>query len=159
MGTVARWWYGADPVWALPFERDAKRKYGTLIRRDLFERTLLYRHAGLEIPGRSEPVPVAVRFEKTPCYETFGLRPEDYPRVFADHGFPSPHRMPDGSLCLYYPLDPVERRWIAADGLLALLNIAADHIFYETYWRRTGGKGRGRWLGDEAPHGIRRRVA
>lgn len=158
MGSLTAW-YGADPVWRLPFEREAKRYYGPAISRELHPATLLYRHAGLDVPGRTALVPVTVRFDAKPCYETYGLRPEDYPRVFADVGLLSPHRMPDRSLCLYYPGDPVERRWIASDGLLALLNLVSDHLFYETYWRHTGGHRRGRWLGAQAPHGYRGRAA
>ena len=149
------YWYGADPAWRLPFEREAKRYYGRSITVELHPETLLYRHRGLDIRGRREPVPVTIRFDAKPCYPTYGLRPQDYPHVFADAELPSPHRMPDHSLCLFYPGDPVERRWISADGLLSLLHLSGDHIFKETYWRRTGGRHRGIWLGEQAPHGYK----
>lgn len=155
MGNLTYWWYGADPVWRLPFQRDARRRDGKAITVELRHDSLLYMHSGLDVPGRSKAVPVTVRFDAKPRYDTYGLRAEDYPRVFADAGLESPHRMPDRSLCLFYPGDPVERRWIAGDGLLSLLDLAADHLFYETYWRHTGGPKRGVWLGDEAPHGFR----
>ena len=147
-------WYGARSSWTLPFRRDAKRYYGDVVRSELHAGYLLYRHEGLDIPGRPEPVPVTVRFDAQPRYETYGLRAEDYPRVYADPGLPSPHRMPDDSLCLFYPGDPPGRRWTADNGLLKLLSLTADHIFFETYWRDTGGHDRGIWLGLEAPHGY-----
>lgn len=154
MGSVSTRWYGADPAWTLPFQRDARRHYGPAVTVALRPNYLLYRHKGLDIPGRDEPVAVEVRFEARPLYDTYGLSPQDYPRVFADPGFASPHRMPDDSLCLFYPGDPPERRWTADDGLLALLNLAGDHLFFETYWRHTGGHQGGKWLAPEAPHGY-----
>jgi len=60
----------------------------------------------------------------------------------------SPHRYDDrGSLCMWYPDDPPERRWVFGDGLLALLNIIQAHLFKEAWWREYG-----EWLGEEAPH-------
>ena len=121
-------------------------------------RVLVYRHAGLDVPGRPRPEPVEVQFYEDPDYETYGLEPADYPRVVADPGAESKHRMPDDSLCLYYPRDPEARRWQHTDGLPALLEVIRDHLFFEDYWRATGGDGRGHgegiWLGDEAPHGF-----
>lgn len=99
-------------------------------------------------------MPVAISFYAQPFYDTYGLAPEDYPRVFADPGLASPHRMPDDSLCLFFPGDPLERRWTAKNGLLALINLAGDHLFFETYWRHTGGHRNGTWLSPEAPHGY-----
>lgn len=154
MGSLSTRWYGADPAWTLPFQRDARRHYGSAVTVALRHNYLLYRHEGLDVPGRDEPVPVEVRLEARPLYDTYGLSPQDYPRVFADHGLASPHRMPDDSLCLFYPGDPPERRWTADDGLLALLNLAGDHLFFETYWRHTGGHQGGKWLAPEAPHGY-----
>jgi hypothetical protein len=115
---------------------------------------LAYRHEGIWVPGRTHPIAVAVAFFESPPYDCYGLRAEDYPRVWADCGALSKHRMPtDDALCLYFPWSPPERRWTAADGLLALLDLARDHLYFEDYWRRTGGPHHGEWLGDEAPHG------
>lgn len=147
-------WYGADPVWTLPFQRDARRHYGDEIKVDLRRDQLIYRHRGLDVPGRDRAVPVTILFEARPLYDTYGLAAQDYPRVFADAGLESPHRMPDDSLCLFYPGDPPDRRWTAEDGLLALLNLTGDHLFFETYWRHTGGRRGGKWLAPEAPHGY-----
>lgn len=123
-------------------------------------RTLCYRHTGLEVPGRRDRVPVEVQFLEDPAYETYGLPAADYPRVVADPGLPSKHRMPDDALCLYYPRDPDDRRWQHTDGLASLFEIIRDHLQYENHWRSTGGfgdpsgNGQGTWLGDEAPHGF-----
>ncbi len=148
-------WYGITPSWRVPFQREAKRRYGNAITATLEEGILTYAHDGLEIRGRETPVPVVVRFEAQPKYNTYGLKPADYPRVYADRGAESPHRMPDRSLCLFYPGDPPDRRWTANLGLLAILDLAADHLYFETFWRHTGGARRGKWLGPEAPHGFR----
>jgi hypothetical protein len=47
---------------------------------------------------------VTIDFYATPPYACWGLPPEEYPRVFADPGASSPHRMPDDdALCLWFP--------------------------------------------------------
>ena len=43
------------------------------------------------------------------------------PKVFVDGPKESPHRYSDGSLCMWYPQDPPEQKWVFDDGLLALL--------------------------------------
>lgn len=91
---------------------------------------------------------------RRPQYPTYGMAPQDYPRVWADPYGQSPHRMPDRSLCLYYPADPTARRWHSELGLLTLLDLARDHLFFEHNWRRTGGWRGGVWLGPEAAHGL-----
>jgi hypothetical protein len=72
-------------------------------------------------------------------------------------GRSSPHRYTDGSLCMWFPNDPPERRWVFDDGLLMLITQIAVHLFKEAWWRETGGDSTtgavGEWLGDEAPHG------
>lgn len=154
VGSMTPRWYGDDPAWKTPFQRDARRYFGSEVSVDLTYDYLTYNHSGLEVPGRDEPVPVTVLFEARPSYETFGLAPQDYPRVFADPGLDSPHRMHDDSLCLFYPGDPLERRWTSEAGLHALLGLIGDHLFFETYWRASGGFAGGDWLAPEAPHGY-----
>lgn len=151
-------WYGADPAWRLPFERDAKRRHGGDIVSDLDREVgrLTYR-ASLEVRGLLVSVPVTVSFFADPRYETYNLPAQDYPRVWADAPTQSPHRMSDLAMCLYYPWDPPERRWTAAHGLLTLLNLTRDHLFFELYWRASGGRRGGVWLAPEAPHGDPRR--
>lgn len=123
------------------------------------ERILVVEHAGLDVPARREPVPVRIEFHENPDYNTYGLHAGDYPRVLADPGAISKHRLPGDALCLWFPRDPEERRWHHSDGLLTLFNTARNHLFFEDYWRSTGGHGgpgqpEGIWLGDEAPHGF-----
>ncbi len=102
--------------------------------------------------ARPEPVPVTIVFHDD------GTRLElaawDMPQVFADLGALSKHRNPDGSLCLYYPRDPIERRWHSELGLATLLELIAEHLFAEVRWRSTGGDNGGEWVLDEAPHGF-----
>lgn len=113
-------------------------------------RVLVYTHSGLDVPSRPKPVPVRIEFHEYPPYDTLGLHPRDYPRVFADPGAASPHRQPhDGALCLWQPRDPDDRRWLATQGLVDLLSITRNHLFFEVHWRATE-----EWLGDEAPHGF-----
>jgi hypothetical protein len=73
------------------------------------------------------------------------------PIVLADGPTDSPHRYTYGGdrrrLCLWFPGDPAELRWIPEDGLLALFGIATMHLFKEAWWRETG-----QWLGQEYPH-------
>lgn len=69
------------------------------------------------------------------------------PRVFSDGPTDSKHRYSDGSLCMWYPEDPPEQRWVHSDGLLALIGYSIQHLFREEWWRETG-----EWLGPEAPH-------
>src|SRR5207237_15432 len=69
------------------------------------------------------------------------------PKVFVNGPAESPHRYGDGSLCMWYPPDPPEQKWVHSDGLLVLLNYIQAHLFREAWWRETG-----EWLGPEAPH-------
>lgn len=122
-------------------------------------RILVIEHVGIDIPGRREPAPVRIEFHERPDYDTYGLPAIDYPRVFADPGAISKHRLPADALCLWFPRDPEDRRWNHGDGVVALLNLARNHLFFEDHWRTTGGFGgpglpEGEWLGDEAPHGF-----
>lgn len=147
-------WFAYDAAWWAPFERDAKRRHGYPITTERTLNTLTYR-THLEVPGVLAPVAVSVRFEHMPGYNTYGLAAPDYPRVWADLGLRSPHRMPsDKSLCLFFPHDPPERRWHSALGLLPLLDLARDHLFFEHHWLTTGGEFGGEWLGAQAAHGF-----
>lgn len=123
------------------------------------QRVLVYTHEGLAVPGRRDRIPVRIEFHENPNYPTYGHAPAEYPRVVADPGAESKHRMSDDSLCLWFPGDPAERCWHHADGLVMLLNTIRNHLFFEEHWRATGGDGssgsdEGVWLGDEAPHGF-----
>ena len=72
----------------------------------------------------------------------------DVPSVFADGPQGSPHRYPDGSLCMWYPKDPIDRQWVFKDGLLNLIVLTMAHLFREAWWRETG-----EWAGEEVGHG------
>lgn len=162
-------WFGINPTFhhMLEHSLDADAMHvGQVTRRIVAAyspgapRTLQYRHAGVDVPSRG-PVPVLVEFTEYPVYALYGRPVQDYPRVFADIGADSPHRLYDNSddaLCLYYPYDPPEWTWCSADGLAVLFNLAANHLFFELHWRATGGfgdadgNGKGTWLGDELSH-------
>ncbi len=148
-------WYGHQAAWTLAFERAAILEHGEDLSVELEMDRLTYRHRGLEVPGRLEPVPVTIRFFEQPRYDAFGLRPAEFPRVFADPGARSPHRhAQDDALCLYYPDINPGRRWTPDEGLLALLNLTRDHLFFELHWRATRDRRgrRGVWLAPEVTH-------
>ena len=89
-----------------------------------------------------------------PHYETRKIRirfrgKSDVPSVFADGPEDSLHRYSDGRLCMWYPGDPIGRRWVFGDGLLALIGLVMAHLFREAWWRETG-----EWPGEEVPHGA-----
>lgn len=152
-------WYGLQPWWQILLEATARREHGTELRAHLELDRLTYR-IPLEVRGRRDPVAVIVRFFAEPPYPCWGLPPEEYPRVFAAPGRTSPHRMPDDdALCLYYPDSPPKQRWRPEHGLLALLDLTRDHLFFEDHWWATGGRCGGEWLGDEQPHGFPRQAA
>ncbi|QNE35885.1 hypothetical protein [Leifsonia shinshuensis] len=69
------------------------------------------------------------------------------PRVFVDGPTDSPHRFDDGSLCMWFPQDPAERRWVLSDGAEALLAHIAAHLLREEWFRVTGS-----WAGEELAH-------
>lgn len=71
----------------------------------------------------------------------------EVPTVRVDGPTESPHRYEDGSLCMWYPDDPPDRRWVHRHGARALLGHIAAHLVREEWWRRTG-----EWAGEEAPH-------
>jgi hypothetical protein len=108
--------------------------------------SLTYELTGLDVIGEPDPVDIRIRFYTDPPYPTYGQRPEDFPRVHAKPGARSKHRYSfDDALCLWFPLDPDERRWTSSRGLLDLIEIRT-HLFLEHYWRLTGGESGGQWL-------------
>ena len=74
-----------------------------------------------------------------------------HPVVLVDGPDDSPHRFPTRGgrheLCLWYPLDPPERRWVPEDGLITLFGMITIHLFKEA-WQRENGE----WIGEEYPH-------
>ena len=84
----------------------------------------------------------SVEFHEKPTYDTFGSRPYDFPRVFADPGAESKHRHEASTRCACgSPATPTDRRWHHTDGLVALFNLTRNHLFFEAHWRATGGQG------------------
>ncbi len=71
------------------------------------------------------------------------------PKVTVDGPVDSPHRYDkdNGELCMWYPWDPKDNRWVFTDGLLQLLVLIQMHLFREAWWRETG-----EWLGPEVLH-------
>jgi len=134
----------------MAFEAHARRRYGSALQRIERLREIVY-IVDIDVIGRDQPVTVRVELHREPDYETYGLNSIDYPRVYADEGARSPHRMSDGSLCLYYPGDPDSRRWTADQGLDELLILTARHLLGEDYWRENGEV----WPFEEAEHGYR----
>lgn len=71
------------------------------------------------------------------------------PNVHVDGPTDSPHRYGKGSLCMWYPGDPRELRWMPADGAAVLITLIAAHLIKECYWRLTG-----EWIGPEKGHSL-----
>jgi hypothetical protein len=71
------------------------------------------------------------------------------PVVRVDGPSESPHRYDDGSLCMWYPLDPRELRWVSRDRAASLIAHIAAHLVKEEWYRKTGD-----WVGEEIWHGV-----
>ena len=128
--------------------------YGRFADRLRFEGNARRHVVGLQVPRRARHGGVRYRWCVTPpgCERRqvrieFPIIAPRHPRVYADGPSDSPHRYDDGSLCMWYPRDPLDRRWVFDDGLLALLGQVAAHLVKEHIWRATG-----RWPGEEVPH-------
>ena len=128
-------WYGLTVV-RLNFERGVKTQFPNL-RGGRIKGGCEYRAT---VPvSDNEPRKIRIRFN--------GMA--NVPSVFADGPREAPHRYDDDSLCMWYPDDPIERRWVFEDGLVALMGLVMAHLFKEAWWRETG-----EWLGEEVPHGA-----
>lgn len=69
--------------------------------------------------------------------------------VFAGGPTESPHRYGKDRLCMWYPDDPPELRWLPEHQLVGLIEMTRRHLFREAWWRQTGGEEGGEWLGPE----------
>ena len=126
-------WYGLTVV-RLNFERGVKAQFPNL-RGGRIKGG--YEYSGTVAVSDYEPRKVRIIFN--------GMA--KIPSVFADGPLESPHRYPSDSLCMWYPNDRVEQRWVFEDGLLALMGLVMAHLFKEAWWRETG-----EWLGEEVAH-------
>ncbi len=102
--------------------------YGRFADRLRFEGDARRHVVGLHVPRRTRHGGVRYRWSVTPpgCERRqvridFPITSSRHPRVYVDGPTDSPHRYDDGSLCMWYPRDPLERRWVFDDGLMALL--------------------------------------
>lgn len=94
----------------------------------------------VDVTGTLDTVGVEVKF---------GPRGSDRPAIRVDGPECLRHRWDDGTICVWDPGDPVERRWVLGDGFEALRNHIQLHAFCEEECRQ-GGK----WLKPESdnPH-------
>lgn len=87
----------------------------------------------------------------------FNISAPETPKVYAPEFVPhAPHRNPDPgrSLCLWYPHDPADRRWVRSDGLGELFLIASLHLRREHMWQQSATHPDRRvWPGPEERHG------
>jgi hypothetical protein len=131
-------WYGNDTQ-RVRFERGTKRHFPSL--------TGMTRTSGPK-SGRSYKVIIDVPYYETRRVEIFfPKRTPSLPTSTADGPTHSPHRYAAGELCIWYPNDPENHRWMIEDGLLVLLGLIGLHLFREAWWRETG-----EWPGPEAGH-------
>jgi hypothetical protein len=130
--------------------------YGEGGRRILFERAVGQHHPEFKAvtatqrkhAGRCYRLIVDVpTFEQRAVQILFEKSYPEIPQITADGPTQSPHRYSDGSLCIWYPLDDQENKWVFADGLNELVGHVTLHLFREAYWRMYG-----EWLGEEASH-------
>lgn len=77
----------------------------------------------------------------------FGRAAPHVPHVYTDLPSDSRHRYSDGSLCMWYPGDTADQRWVLKDGPVALLGHVVAHLLREEWWQRSG-----EWPGEEAAH-------
>lgn len=94
---------------------------------------------GLEVYESRRITIVFKAGEPASCVEVF----------VADGPTESPHRYGENKLCMWYPADPSELRWLPEHRLVGLIEMARLHLFREEYWRRAGGWNGGEWLGPE----------
>ena len=130
--------------------------YGEGGRRILFEREVRQHHPELRAAtttrhrcaGRLYTLKVDVpHFEPRVVQVLFKKSHPEFPRITVDGPTASPHRYPDGSLCIWYPWDSQENKWVFDDGFNELVGHITLHLFREAYWRMSA-----EWLGPEGPH-------
>jgi hypothetical protein len=140
-------WYGADPCFWYPLERQARSQllesYTFSYRPDL----LRYHVEALVVPGDQLRHDITIEFWRRPPYSTLGLRPQDYPRIFTSVQRERKHVFGDNSLCIWQPRDSEARRWTSPLGLLILVEMVRWHLLLEMHWFLTC-----EWAMEDAPH-------
>lgn len=130
--------------------------YGEGGRRILFEQGVRQRHPELQACTASQRKHAGQCYRLTidvPSFEPRKVRilfPKSHPEmpcITVDGPSESPHRYPDGSLCIWYPWDSQDNQWVLDDGFNELVGHITLHLFREAYWRMAD-----EWLGPEAPH-------
>jgi hypothetical protein len=133
----------------LRFERAAQTAFSSLVRTTTGRRKyarVVYR-ALVPVHGY-ESRTIEMHFFRTTAEPSLA-------HVYADGPTASPHRfaphrkdpLQRPALCIWYPDDPPERRWVPRDGLLTLIEMTRVHLFKEAWYRETS-----EWLGDEVSH-------
>lgn len=133
----------------LRFERAAQAAYPSLVRTTTGHRKyarVVYR-ALVPVQGY-ESRTIEMHFRRTTpapiLSDVYADGPTESPHRFSPHR-KDPLQRP--ALCIWYPDDPPERKWMPGDGLLTLIEMARMHLFKEAWYRETG-----EWLGEEVSH-------
>lgn len=131
-------WYEKEDTVSV-FERGAKDKYPSLksVQRTVDKYRWINYIATIDLE-EYEQRKIKIRFKSDEGYP---------PKITVDGPEDSPHRYNGGRLCIWYPKDPLENRWVFDDGLLMLLKLIEYHLYREAWWRETG-----EWLGPEIKH-------
>ena len=131
-------WYGEDFP-RIMFEREARQYFP-----DLASATIKSSHNA----GRKYRLTVHVpHYDDRRVQILFRKDSPRIPRVSVDGPVDSKHRFSSGELCMWYPEDSVDNRWVFEDGLIALLGQIIVHLFREAWYRETG-----EWPGPEVVH-------
>ncbi len=131
-------WYGEDFP-RIMFEREASRYLP-----DLTSVTITSSHNA----GRKYRLTVNVpHYDDRRAQILFRKDSPRIPRVSVDGPVDSKHRFSSGELCMWYPEDSVDNRWVFEDGLVALLGQIIIHLFREASYTETG-----EWPGPEVDH-------
>ena len=131
-------WYGEDFP-RIMFEREARQYF-----HDLVSATIKSSHNA----GRKYRLVIHVpHYDDRRIQILFRKDSPRIPRVSVDGSVDSKHRFSSGELCMWYPEDSVDNRWVFEDGLVALLGQIIIHLFREAWYRETG-----EWPGPEVDH-------
>lgn len=95
----------------------------------------------LSVPGTGEAARIAARISLEKDKTVVVVHAADVHECLR-------HRYADGSLCMWFEPDGPECRWVASDGLDALVAHIGRHLFQEAVCR-VGDS----WPGDESPVG------